>query len=1136
MREIVAERFSLLPGEPNEGSGGQVYKAVDLDSGDNVAIKFIKGHPDDPTTKLYFQRETSTLSKLTHPNIVKLLDYGWHAHRSQYYLALEWADGTLRALMDAESWTDWDDFAERMALPIAEALSYAHLENVEHRDIKPENILVSGAVPKLADFGIAKLREQADPIGRTLAAWHTPPYAPPDSTFGYEKTRDVWALAVVFIQAMTSHRITDYPDIALRLSEIAVPPSVRALLARCTDAEPSDRPANGSVLHQELANIQRDRRVQQLRRESTLWLDISHKAAEKIGGGEYPDRAAVQRRMSEDLVAFCYAEYRFDPEAAKLDRSTIFLYGRIWRFVLKREDNASSFKVVGAAQPDDAEHARRNARAVGHLFDIAYWAPGEPRAQRGVELLEAALNEHHEQRDRERDERLQHAADNKLFERLQRLLDAQEEIAQGDRTRFVFTSSGSRENRRRNVTFRVAGTVDRDLLGEEWDVRSGGSRTIARGEVINQSEDTITLHFRRKPRSLPTSGELIPYLGPTQRAHERKSQAVRRIRDGHSTRPDLRNLLISPQDIARPTPTNPLTWIRSDLDAGKRAAVSAALGARDFILVEGPPGTGKTSMITELVAQFLQRNPDAKILIVSQTHVAVDNALERLDSASIPGLVRLGQPEDPRISPTVEHLVLDQRMDAWSRSLRSKAERHMNAVAERHGIELRHLHAAITLQELRSVVGNLDYLRQKAQTTEENRTESTATGIDRRRDRVALQESLDHLFERRDDLLRSVHEQLQGDLELAHNPDASEIDAAFAAILGKEKAPELLMNLVKLQGEWLQRVASDRKLVETFLSTANVLAGTCVGFLGHTAVRDLEFDLCILDEASKATATEALVPMSRSNQWVLVGDTRQLPPMDEEVLRRPELMRRYELDEDFVRTTLFDRLVEATQPPVRHLLTEQYRMVRPIGDLISTVFYEGSLRSPNETSVPGLDLLGKPVLWLDTSVMGEQRYEDNQEVGTKSRSNRTEARVVLRRLEDIHKAIDHGYIQPPDGQKLSVLVISPYQLQNRELERRLANFQSRHLDVAVQSVDAVQGREADLAIFTVTRSNRIGDLGFLAYAYRRRINVALSRARFGLTIIGDLAFCESQPGGLRDVGQYIRGNTIDCEIRGANGA
>lgn len=1134
MREIVDDRFSLLPKEKvGDGGGGDVYEAIDLDGGPHVAIKFVKGHPDDPTTKQYFERETSSLSKLNHPNIVKLLDFGWHEQRSQRYLALEWADGgTLRDLMGAPTWSDWDDFAERIALPLAEALSYAHLEDVEHRDIKPENILMHGNDPKLADFGIAKLREQVEPFGMTLAGWHTRPYAPPDNAFGYEKTRDVWALAVVFIQSMTSQYIADYPEIPRRLAEIAVPPSIRALLARCTDHEPGKRPANGSVFLQELKDIHRDRLAVKVRRQATLWLDISRAAARRLTGEEYPDRALVQQRISEDLLELCYAEYRFDSATATFDRAMIFLNGLTWRLTLKPMGDSPSYKVVSATKLENAEAVRKRACSVGHLFDIAYRSPGNSQAERAVELLEAALDEHYERRERERDERQQLAADNELFERFQRLLDAQEEIAQGDRSPFTYTS---REQRRRHVEFSIVGTVDYDLLGQEWDVRVGGNRSVVRGEVVNQSEDTITLHFKREPKSIPRSGELSPYLGPAQRAHDRQADAVRRIRDGHSTRSDLRDLLVDPREIAHPNSIDPPAWIRPDLDASKKGAVIAALGARDFVVVEGPPGTGKTSMITELVAQFLKRTPTSKILIVSQTHVAVDNALDRLASAKIPGLVRLGQPEDPRIAPAVKHLVLDEGMKSWSKSLRLKTERHMSAVAERNGVPLRHLRAATELEELGSVIGNLEHIREKAASTDADRPATAVTGVDRRRDRVILQEKMDRLLEQRDHLLDSIHNQLQGDLELNPDPDMEEVRAASGALLGRDKVPALLMNLVKLQGEWLQRVGSDRQLIETFLSTTSVLAGTCIGFLGHPAVRDLEFDLCILDEASKATATEALVPMSRARQWVLVGDTQQLPPLDEEVLRKPELMRRYELDEEFVRTTLFDRLVKAVEPPVYHFLTDQYRMVRPIGDMVSTVFYGGSLRSPVEESIRGLDLLGKAVLWLDTGSLGEERREDNHE-GT-SRSNRAEARVVFKRLEDIHKAIDRGLIQPPDGRKLSVLLISPYQRQNNELERLLAIFKGRYgeryLDVEVQSVDAVQGREADLAIFSITRSNRSNDLGFLAQPYRRRINVALSRARFGLTIVGDINVCDSQPGGLRDVVQYMRANTTDYEIRGA---
>ncbi|TDD24094.1 serine/threonine protein kinase, partial [Actinomadura sp. KC06] len=117
--------------------------------------------------------------------------------------------------------------------------------------------------------------------------------------------------------------------------------------------------------------------------------------------------------------------------------------------------------------------------------------------------------------------------------------------------------------------------------------------------------------------------------------------------------------------------------------------------------------------------------------------------------------------------------------------------------------------------------------------------------------------------------------------------------------------------------------------------------------------------------------------------------------------------------------------------------------------------------------------------------------------------------------------------------KLEVLVIAPYRRQLEEIDRRLASLKLRHVRVILQSVDAAQGREADIAIFTVTRSNAKGKMGFLSEPYWRRINVALSRARFGLTIIGDADFCRSAPGALRDVLAYMDTHKEDCEIRSA---
>lgn len=177
--------------------------------------------------------------------------------------------------------------------------------------------------------------------------------------------------------------------------------------------------------------------------------------------------------------------------------------------------------------------------------------------------------------------------------------------------------------------------------------------------------------------------------------------------------------------------------------------------------------------------------------------------------------------------------------------------------------------------------------------------------------------------------------------------------------------------------------------------------------------------------------------------------------------------------------------------------------------------------------------MSKPVLWLDTSKLGQRRESERTSAET-SVLNRAEAQLAIRRLEVIDKAIDHGIISRPQDRRLDVLVIAPYGRQVEELDRQLRPARLTHLSVEVLSVDAVQGRDCDLAIFSVTRSNDRAEFGFLGGPSWRRINVALSRARFGLTVIGDAAFCRSTPGALRDVLDYISSHPEEYDIRDAH--
>jgi superfamily I DNA and/or RNA helicase len=142
---------------------------------------------------------------------------------------------------------------------------------------------------------------------------------------------------------------------------------------------------------------------------------------------------------------------------------------------------------------------------------------------------------------------------------------------------------------------------------------------------------------------------------------------------------------------------------------------------------------------------------------------------------------------------------------------------------------------------------------------------------------------------------------------------------------------KMLQRLIAIQAEWFDQFGRNEKFNAPLIKRSQVVAGTCIGI--PRDIQDIEFDLCIVDEASKATATEVLVPIARSHRWILVGDPKQLPPFRDEASRDSDFLEKYELTQDDIRETLFDRLLRTLPDGCRQMLTIQHRMVAPIGNL-----------------------------------------------------------------------------------------------------------------------------------------------------------------------------------------------------------
>lgn len=180
------ERYHLLE-RLGEGGMATVYKAYDTRLEREVAVKIIR-HNAFPSEKLEevlkrFEREAKSLARLSHPNIVKVHDYG--EHQGAPFLVLEYLPGgTLKKMLGKPM--PWNN-AIRLLLPVARGVAYAHQHGILHRDIKPANILITeGGEPMLSDFGIAKIFEGGQSAALTASGMFvgTPEYTAPEQWTG----------------------------------------------------------------------------------------------------------------------------------------------------------------------------------------------------------------------------------------------------------------------------------------------------------------------------------------------------------------------------------------------------------------------------------------------------------------------------------------------------------------------------------------------------------------------------------------------------------------------------------------------------------------------------------------------------------------------------------------------------------------------------------------------------------------------------------------------------------------------------------------------------------------------------------------------------------------------------------------
>jgi predicted DNA helicase len=283
-------------------------------------------------------------------------------------------------------------------------------------------------------------------------------------------------------------------------------------------------------------------------------------------------------------------------------------------------------------------------------------------------------------------------------------------------------------------------------------------------------------------------------------------------------------------------------------------------------------------------------------------------------------------------------------------------------------------------------------------------------------------------------------------------------------------------------------------IVNDLLQNAQAICATLVG-TSHPVLKGRKFNTVFIDEAAQALEPACWIPILKANRVVLAGDHCQLPP----TIKSNDAARQG------LSTTLFERLIEK-KPETAIMLQTQYRMNESIMAFSSQHFYNNGLIADSTVKSELLRFNQDPVEFIDTAGCG---FNEKQNPETLSRFNDEEAALVIRLVEKLI-----GDITPEHWLEngITMGIITPYSAQV-ELLVKLADS-SPHIEpvrklISINTVDAFQGQERDAIVISFVRSNNTQEVGFLNDI--RRTNVAMTRARKKLLLVGDSATLGSHP-------------------------
>lgn len=457
--------------------------------------------------------------------------------------------------------------------------------------------------------------------------------------------------------------------------------------------------------------------------------------------------------------------------------------------------------------------------------------------------------------------------------------------------------------------------------------------------------------------------------------------------------------------------------ISSKLNKNQKVAVKKVLQADKFHIIQGPPGSGKTHTIVEIIKHLYLS--DKKILVTTHTHVALDNIIERLDFFNEADIVRIGPKE--KLSDKVLRYSLEEQM-------KNHPSYRMIIEKKRYGEEL----------------------------------EKNEYNFEKIISDTSLKENFfTKLFGR----IFNFKEN--------ENP-TNNLDSKLSKVNNIDEINEIKKQIDEIRNNIQYDIVNGAKIIaSTVLSSSSFFT------------RNVEFDYVIMDEASQVPVYLALIPLLKTDKFVLIGDNKQLQPIQNNNAS------------SVLNKSIFNLLIEK-YPENYTFLNIQYRMNKRISDVASELYYGNKLLTGDVAKNQSITLRNDKYFLLNDDIItlldtsGVNFDESNVSGGC---LNRFEANMVV---DIVHALRSNGISIDEIG------IITPYRKQKNYISNLL---RKEDLNVECDTIYRFQGREKDVIIISFCKSSD-RSLSFFQKRFladENQLNVSITRSRRKLIIVGNFS-------------------------------